>query len=149
MVGRSGSSGGVFPFVDDPVLLVVLVLFGVVEGSELSWRFMVGRSGSSAGVLPVAVVVPLLVVLSASEERRFMVGRSGSSVVAVLAEVVPGLGAGLLELLLAAGAASPFDLVVRWGWLASLLELVRTGSVLDGFRAVVVRLGAVSGLTDP
>jgi len=112
MVGRSGSSAGVLPVVvDDPVVLVVLV--GAVEGSELSWCFMVGRSGSSAGVLPGAVVVPLLAVLSVSEDRRFMVGRSGSSVVAVLAEVVPGLGAGLLESLLAVGAASPFDLVVR------------------------------------
>jgi hypothetical protein len=150
MVGRSGSSAGVVPaVVDDPVLLVVLVvLVGVVEESELSWCFMVGRSGSSAGALP-AVVVPLLVVLSVSEARRFMVGRSGSSVVAVLVAVVSGFAAGLLGSVLVGVVESALDLVVRWGRLGSLAELTSTGSVLDGLRAVVVFLGAVSGLTDP
>lgn len=78
-----------------------------------------------------------------------MVGRSGSSVDAVLVEVVSGLGAGLPESVPVGVVESPLDLVVRWGRLGSFAELTSTGSVLEGFRAVLVFLGAVSGLTDP
>jgi hypothetical protein len=130
-------------------------------------RFMVGRSGSSAGadallvvdevsevVLDGVVDVPELAV---SELRRFMVGRSGSlllDVSVVLAVVlavvgVPDLPSVWFAVVLwppVAVVESPAGFEPKWGLFD---EVVMTGSVLDGFRAVVVLLGAASGLTLP
>lgn len=166
IVGRSGSSAGVLPVcvVDVVEGSVVVPLLEVVP-SELR-RFMVGRLGSSAGVDPLLVVdeVSEVVVdgvvgvpeLAVSELRRFMVGRSGSlpvDVSAVLAVVLAVVGvpdfvslgvAGVLGL--PAAVESPPGFVPKWGLFD---EVVMTGSVLDGFRAVVVLLGAASGLTLP
>ncbi len=174
-VGRSGSSvegvlavvepvsAGVLPVgVVDAGVVVVSLPEGALSGVR---RFMVGRSGSSAGVEvllgfePVAVPVPgSAVVLDAvSEPRRFMVGRSGSSLVDGLvvldAVVVSGLfvvwlGAGLLGSLPVAGVVSVPGFEPKWGRFGSL-EVVRTGSVFEGFKAVVVFLGADRGLTLP
>jgi hypothetical protein len=164
MVGRSGSSAGVLPVgVVDAVVVVVSVSLR---------RFIVGRSGSSAGVAVLLVVEPvvgfvveLVVELglagvpepAVSELRRFIVGRSESSLVdglVVLAVVVvSGLlfvgVAGLLWSLPAAGGVSPLVFVVRCGRFGSGDEAVMADRVLDGFKAVVVFLGAARGLTLP
>jgi hypothetical protein len=156
MVGRSGSSAGVLP-VD--VVDAVVVSLPEEEASGVR-RFMVGRSGSSAGfelvsvgVLEAVVDVPELDVpeldgseLDGSEVRRFIVGRSGSAlvdVVVVLDVVVSGL---LWSLPLEEAVSPGFE--PKCGRFGSV-EVVRTGTVFDGFKAVVVFRGAERGLTLP
>jgi hypothetical protein len=120
---------------------------------------MVGRSESSDGVEPVSAGVLDAVVdvpePDVSGVRRFIVGRFGSSLVeglVVLEVVVSGLlvvgvGVGLVWSLPLEEAVSP-GFEPKCGRLGSV-EVVRTGSVFDGFRAVVVFLGADRGLTLP
>lgn len=79
IVGRSGSSAGVFPLLFAESVDVVLPEEAVVLVSVplLSVRrFIVGRSGSSAGAGDV--VDDVVVVSAVSSDRRFIVGRSGS-----------------------------------------------------------------------
>jgi hypothetical protein len=160
IVGRSGSSAGVPPVC--VVDAVVVVEVSVVVPSGLR-RFMVGRSGSSAGVDALLAVdeVSEVVVdgvvavpeLAVSELRRFMVGRSGSllvdvSVVLVVVGVPDFVSAGVAGVLWppVGVVESPPGFEPKWGLFD---EVVMTGSVLDGFRAAVVLLGAASGLTLP
>ena len=96
--------------------------------------------------VPDAVVVPELVVsgLVVSELRRFMVGLLGSSLVdegGVLDAVVES-GLPPVDVVSVAG----FD--PKCGRLGSG-ETAMTGSVFEGFKAVVVFRGAARGLTLP
>jgi len=156
MVGRLGSSAGVLPVdvVDGAVDPVVVSLLPEEVASGVR-RFMVGRSGSSAGfelvsagVLDVVDDVPELdgSELDGSEVRRFMVGRSGSALVDVVV-VLDVVASGLLWSLPLVEAVSP-GFEPKCGRFGSV-EVVRTGTVFDGFKAVVVFRGAERGLTLP
>ena len=120
-------------------------LFFAFFASSGVWRFSVGRSGSSAsaGAEPLAVVDPVVVVLSGVE--RFMVGRSGSSAGVLPVCVVEGVVVSLRRFIVGrSGSSAGVDVLLVVEPVVEPVEPGLAGGVLDA--VVVVPESAVSEL---